>query len=100
MVVTRLVTRSAFSQNNYTFILKTPAGWGCAKIAAAPIFCFPPVRVALGYDGESNQQCWDWIMAVSDKYGNDFLDEKMHGILEHYDESGYLGLGKKFRKIK
>ena len=56
------------------------------------------ISLALGYDGESNQQCWDWIMAVSDKYGNDFLDEKMHGILEHYDESGYLGVGKEFRK--
>ena len=58
------------------------------------------ISLALGYDGESNQQCWDWIMAVSDKYGKEFLDEKMHGILEQYDESGYLGLGKKFRKIK
>ena len=56
------------------------------------------ISFALGYDGESNQQCWDWVMAVSDKYGNDFLDEKMHGILEHYDESGYLGLDKKFKK--
>ena len=55
------------------------------------------ISLALGYDGESNQQCWDWIQAVSDKYGNDFLDEKMHGILEHYDETGYLGLGKQFR---
>ena len=56
------------------------------------------ISLALGYGGESNQQCWDWIMAVSDKYGNDALDEKMHGILEYYDESGYLGLGKEFSK--
>ena len=47
MVVTRLVTRSAFSQNIITFILKTPADWGCAKIAAGPIFCFPPDRGAI-----------------------------------------------------
>jgi len=56
------------------------------------------ISLALGYGGESNQQCWDWIMAVSDKYGNDALDEKMHGILEYYDESGYLGVGKEFMK--
>ena len=56
------------------------------------------ISLALGYDGESNQQCWDWIMAVSDKYGNDALDEKMHVILEYYDESGYLVLSKKFKK--
>ena len=56
------------------------------------------ISLALGYDGEGNQQCWDWIMAVSDKYGNDALDEKMHVILEYYDESGYLGLSKKFKK--
>ena len=55
------------------------------------------ISLALGYDGESNQQCWDWIYAVSDKYGYDALDEKMLGILEHYDETGYLGLGKEFR---
>ena len=58
------------------------------------------ISLALGYDGESNQQCWDWIHAVSDKYGNVGVDESMHGLLEHYDETGYLGLSKKFRKIK
>ena len=56
------------------------------------------ISLALGYDGESNQQCWDWIYAVSDKYGNDGLDETMHGLLEGYDETGYLGVSKNFRK--
>ena len=56
------------------------------------------ISLALGYDGQANQQCWDWIHAVSEKYGNIGVDESMHGILEHYDETGYLGLGKKFKK--
>ena len=25
------------------------------------------ISLALGYDGEANQQCWDWINAVSDR---------------------------------
>ena len=36
MVVTRLVTRSAFSQNNYTFILKPPPTGGTLE---APLNC-------------------------------------------------------------
>ena len=56
------------------------------------------ISLALGYDGESNQQCWDWIYAVSDHYGWDGVDETMHRLLEHYDETGYLGLAKEFRK--
>jgi len=56
------------------------------------------ISLALGYDGESNQQCWDWIYEVSDKLGNDGLDESMHGLLEQYDETGYLGFSKKFKK--
>ena len=55
------------------------------------------ISLALGYDGESNQQCWDWIHAVSEKYGNVGVDESMHGLLEGYDETGYLGLSKEFR---
>lgn len=56
------------------------------------------ISLALGYDGQANRQCWNWIHAVSDKYGNVGVDEAMHGLLEHYDETGYLGLGKEFRK--
>ena len=25
------------------------------------------ISLALGYDGEANQKCWDWISAVSDR---------------------------------
>ena len=55
------------------------------------------ISLALGYDGQANQQCWDWIHAVSEKYGNVGVDESMHGLLEGYDETGYLGLSKEFR---
>ena len=34
MVVTHLVTRSAFSENNVTFILKPPPIGGCSNIEA------------------------------------------------------------------
>ena len=56
------------------------------------------ISLALGYDGESNQQCWDWIYAVSDRYGNDGLDERMYAFLMCYDNTGYLACSKKFRK--
>ena len=39
------------------------------------------ISLALGYDGEANQKCWDWIYAVSDRYGNDGLDESMYVFL-------------------
>tara|TARA_R100000234_G_scaffold103297_1_gene72731 strand:+ start:488 stop:715 length:228 start_codon:yes stop_codon:yes gene_type:complete len=56
------------------------------------------ISLALGYDGESNQQCWDWIYAVSDRYGNDGLDERMDIFLKYYDNTGYLACSKEFRK--
>ena len=56
------------------------------------------ISLALGYDGESNQQCWDWIYEVSNRYGNDGLDERMHVFLKCYDNTGYLACSKKFRK--
>ena len=56
------------------------------------------ISLALGYDGESNQQCWDWIYAVSDRYGNDDLDERMHAFLTCYDNTGHLVCSKNFRK--
>ena len=55
------------------------------------------ISLALGYDGESNQQCWDWIYAVSDRYGNDGLDERMYAFLTCYDNTGYLACSKNFR---
>ena len=58
------------------------------------------ISLALGYDGESNQQCWDWIYAVSDRYGNDGLDERMDIFLKYYDNTGYLACSKNFRKNK
>ena len=58
------------------------------------------ISLALGYDGESSQQCWDWIYAVSDRYGNDGLDERMHIFLKYYDNTGYLACSKNFRKNK
>ena len=56
------------------------------------------ISLALGYDGERNQQCWDWINAVSDRYGNDDIDERMDVFLKCYDNTGYLACSKNFRK--
>ena len=56
------------------------------------------ISLALGYDGEANQQCWDWINAVSDRYGNDGIDERMDIFLKYYDNTGYLACSKEFRK--
>ena len=56
------------------------------------------ISLALGYDGESNQQCWDWINAVRERYGNDDIDERMHVFLKCYDNTGYLACSKNFRK--
>ena len=56
------------------------------------------ISLALGYDGEANQKCWDWIYAVSDRYGNDGLDERMYVFLTYYDNTGYLACSKNFRK--
>ena len=56
------------------------------------------ISLALGYDGESNQQCWDWINAVRERYGNDDIDERMDVFLKCYDNTGYLACSKNFRK--
>ena len=56
------------------------------------------ISLALGYDGESNQQCWDWINAVRERYGNDDIDERMQVFLKCYDNTGYLACSKNFRK--
>ena len=56
------------------------------------------ISLALGYDGESNQQCWDWIYAVSKRFGNDGLDERLDFCLKYYDNTGYLACSEKFRK--
>ena len=54
------------------------------------------ISLALGYDGESNQQCWDWVYAVSKRYGNDGLDERLDFCLRYYDNTGYLACSEKF----
>jgi hypothetical protein len=56
------------------------------------------ISLALGYDGESNQQCWDWMYAVSDRYGWDGIDERMDVFLKYHENTGYLACSKNFRK--
>ena len=56
------------------------------------------ISLALGYDGESNQQCWDWMYAVADRYGWDGIDERMDVFLKYHENTGYLIMSKEFRK--
>jgi hypothetical protein len=56
------------------------------------------ISLALGYDGQANQQCWDWINAVSERWGNDGLDERLDFCLKYYDNTGYLACSAKFKK--
>ena len=56
------------------------------------------ISLALGYDGESNQQCWDLMYAVSDRYGWDGIDERMDVFLKYHENTGYLACSKNFRK--
>ena len=56
------------------------------------------ISLALGYDGESNCQCWGWINALSDRYGWDGIDERMDAFLKCYDNTGYLACSENFRK--
>ena len=56
------------------------------------------ISLALGYDGESNQQCWDWMYALADRYGWDGIDERMHAFLKCHENTGYLACSKNFRK--
>ena len=58
------------------------------------------ISLALGYDGESNQQCWDWMYALANRYGWDGIDERMYAFLTCYDNTGYLAMSKEFRKNK
>ena len=58
------------------------------------------ISLALGYDGESNQQCWDWMYALADRYGWEGIDERMDAFLKCYDNTGHLVCGKNFRKNK
>ncbi len=54
------------------------------------------VSLALGYDGQTNRQCWDWINAVSERWGNDDLDERLDFCLKYYENTGYLAYSAKF----
>ena len=56
------------------------------------------ISLALGYDGESNQQCWDWMHALSDRYGWEGIDERMDVFLKYHENTGYLAMSKEFRK--
>ena len=56
------------------------------------------ISLALGYDGESNQQCWDWMYAVADRYGWDGIDERMDVFLKYHENTGYLACSKEFKK--
>ena len=58
------------------------------------------ISLALGYDGESNQQCWDWMYAVANRYGWDGIDERMDAFLKYHENTGYLACSKNFRKNK
>jgi len=57
------------------------------------------ISLALGYNGESNRQCWDWINAISERWGNENLDERIDFCLKYYENTnGYLPLSKNHRK--
>ncbi len=56
------------------------------------------ISLALGYDGQTNKQCWDWINAVSERWGNDDLDARLDFCLKYHKNTGYLACSGKFKK--
>lgn len=56
------------------------------------------ISLALGYDGETNKQCWDWIQKVRERLGNDDLDRKIEHCLRYHEQTRYLAFGRNFKK--